>query len=138
MALLGAAFQSQVGLENEVLELSKGGYAWFDVLGVTEEKQKPFETVKDEVKTLTIANERTRLVAEALANKLVERADKGETMAALAKEAGDVKVETTPPFTRTTEPQGLTKDAIARAFTLVKGKAGSASRSTTRRAPSSR
>ena len=125
MALLGAAFQSQVGLENEVLELSKGGYAWFDVLGVTEQKQKPFETVKAEVKTLTITNERTRLVAE-LANKLVERADKGEAMAALAKEAGDVKVETTPPFTRTTEPQGLTKDAIARAFTLAKGKAGSA------------
>ena len=125
MVLLGAAFQSQVGLENEVLELSKGGYAWFDVLGVTEQKQKPFETVKAEVKTLTIANERTRLVAE-LANKLVERADKGEAMVALAKEAGDVKVETTPPFTRTTEPQGLTKDAIARAFTLAKGKAGSA------------
>ena len=43
MALLGAAFQSQVGLENEVLELRNGGYAWFDVLGVTEEKQKPFD-----------------------------------------------------------------------------------------------
>jgi peptidyl-prolyl cis-trans isomerase D len=125
MVLLGAAFQSQVGLENEVLELSKGGYAWFDVLGVTEEKQKPFDTVKAEVKTLAITNERARLVAE-LANKLVERADKGEAMAALAKEAGDVKVETTPPFTRTTEPQGLTKDAVARAFTLAKGKAGSA------------
>ena len=125
MALLGAAFQSQVGLENEVLELRNGGYAWFDVLGVTEQKQKPFEAVKDEVKTLTITNERARLVAE-LANKLVQRADDGEAMAALAKDAGGVKVDTTPPFTRTTEPQGLTKDAIARAFTLAKGKAGSA------------
>jgi peptidyl-prolyl cis-trans isomerase D len=125
MVLLGAAFQSQVGLENEVLELRNGGYAWFDVLGVTEQKQKPFEAVKDEVKTLTIANERARLLAE-LANKLVERADKGEAMAALAKEAGDVKVETTPPFTRTTEPQGLSKDAVARLFTLAKGKAGTA------------
>jgi peptidyl-prolyl cis-trans isomerase D len=124
-ALLAAAFQSQVGLENEVLELRSGGYAWFDVLGITEEKQKPFDTVKADVKTLAITNERTRLVAE-LANKLVERADKGEAMAALAKEAGDVKVETTPPFTRTTEPQGLTKDAVARVFTLAKGKAGSA------------
>ena len=72
-----------------------------------------------------VVGEQRDLVAE-LANKLVERADKGEAMAALAKEAGDVKVETTPPFTRTTEPQGLTKDAIARAFTLAKGKAGAA------------
>lgn len=125
LAVIKAAFDSQVGLENEAVELHDGGYAWVDVLGVTEQKQKPFEEVKDEVKTLAVANERARLVSE-LAAKLVERANKGEALSALAADAGAPKVETTPPFTRTTEPHGLSKDAVAKAFTLAKGKADSA------------
>jgi peptidyl-prolyl cis-trans isomerase D len=124
-AVLTAAFNSGVGVENDVIELSDGGYAWVDVLEVMDKKQKPFEQVKDEVKQFTIKQERARLVGE-LASKLVERADKGEAMAALATAAGAPKVETTPPFNRTTEPQGMSKDAVARAFTLAKGNAGSA------------
>ncbi len=125
LSLLRAAFASQVGLENEAVELRDGGYAWFDVLGVTKKKQKPFDAVKDDVKKLYIKNERALLVAK-LANKLVERADKGESMDALAKEAGAPKADTTPPFTRTTEPQGMSKDAVKQVFTLAKGKAGNA------------
>lgn len=123
--ILNAAFQSGVGLENEPVELRDGGYAWFDVLGVIDKKQKPFEQVKEDVKKLAIANERARLLSE-LADKLVERANKGESMEALAKEAHAPKVDTTPPFTRTTEPHGMSKDAVAKVFTLDKGAAGSA------------
>ena len=108
-----------------MIELTDGGYAWVDVLEVMDKKQKPFHEVKDEVKQFTIKQERARLIAE-LASKLVERADRGEAMAVLANAGGAAKVETTPPFNRTTEPQGMSKDAVARAFTLAKGKAGSA------------
>jgi len=125
LAIIRAAFDSEVGLENEPIELRDGGFAWFDVLDVTAKKQKPFEEVKDEVKQLAITNERARLVSE-LAAKLVERANKGEPLAALAKEAGDAKVETTPPFTRSTDPHGLSKGAVAKAFTLRVGEAASA------------
>jgi len=124
-AILQAAFQSGVGLENEPVELREGGYAWFDVLGVTEKKQKPFEAVKEEVKKLAITNERARLVSE-LADKLVERAKKGESMETLAKEAKAAKVDTTPPFNRTTEPHGMSKAAIAKVFSLDKGEVSSA------------
>ena len=124
-AVLTAAFNSGVGVENDVIELGDGGYAWVDVLDVMDKKQKPFDEVKDEVKQFTIKQERARLIGE-LASKLVERAEKGEAMSALATAAGAAKVETTPPFNRTTEPQGMSKDAVARAFTLAKGKAGSA------------
>ena len=123
--VLNTAFSSGVGVENDVIELSNGGYAWLDVLDVTAQKQKPFEEVKAEAKQLTIATERARLVTE-LANKLVERADKGEAMSVLATAAGAAKAETTPPFNRTTTPQGMSRDAVTRAFTLAKGKAGSA------------
>ncbi len=124
-SVLNAAFTSGVGVENDVIELSNGGYAWLEVLDITAEKQKPFDDVKAEAKQLTIATERSRLVSE-LANKLVERADKGEAMSVLATAAGAAKVETTPPFNRTTTPQGMSRDAVTRAFTLAKGKAGSA------------
>ncbi len=137
IGIIKVAFDSQVGLENEAVELQDGGYAWVDVLGVTEAKQKPFDEVKADVKKLALKNERDRLVSE-LATKLVEKADAGTPMSALAAEAGGVKVDTTPPFTRTTEPQGLTKDAVAKAFTLAKDKAGSAPTTGGARAPFSR
>ena len=123
--VLNTAFSSGVGVENDVIELSNGGYAWLDVLDITAQKQKPFDEVKAEAKQLTIATERARLVSE-LANKLVERADKGEAMSVLATAAGAAKAETTPPFNRTTTPQGMSRDAVTRAFTLAKGTAGSA------------
>jgi peptidyl-prolyl cis-trans isomerase D len=124
-SVLNAAFASGVGVENEVIELSDGGYAWIDVLDVSDKKQKPFDEVKEDVKQLYVKQERARLVSE-LANKLVERANKGEAMSVLATAGGAAKSETSPPFNRNTEPQGLSKDAVARAFTLAKGQAGSA------------
>jgi peptidyl-prolyl cis-trans isomerase D len=124
-SIIKTAFDSDVGLENEPVELRDGGYAWVDVLGITPKKQRPFDEVKADVKKLAIRQEREKLVAE-LASKLVERADKGESMEALAKEAGAPKLDTTPPFTRTTEPQGLSKGSVQQIFTLTKGRAGSA------------
>ena len=47
-------------------------------------------------------------------------------MAALATEAGAVKVETTPPFTRTTEPQGLSQGRGRARLHAGQGQAGSA------------
>jgi peptidyl-prolyl cis-trans isomerase D len=47
-------------------------------------------------------------------------------MSVLATAAGAAKVDTTPAFNRTTTPQGMSKDAVTRAFTLAKGTAGSA------------
>src|SRR5204862_7940763 len=45
-----AAFSGSTGIEAEAVELADGGYAWVDVLGVTPERQRPFEEVKDDVK----------------------------------------------------------------------------------------
>jgi peptidyl-prolyl cis-trans isomerase D len=125
LAIVKSGFDSQVGLENEAVELRDGGYAWVDVLGITEAKEKPFADVKEDVKKVAITNERARLVNE-LAGKLVEKADAGTPMATLATEAGGVKVDTTPPFTRMTEAHGLSKDAVTKAFSLAKGRAASA------------
>ena len=119
-----AAFAGAQGLEAEATELDDGGYAWIDVLGVTPEKQKPFEDVTAEVKTAFIEAERRKEVA-ALAAKYTERLTAGEALETLAKEAGS-KVEKTNPVTRSTSPQGLTQNAVQQAFTLPKGAATSA------------
>ena len=114
------------GVENDVIELSNGGYAWLDVLDITPQKQKPFEEVKAEAKQLTIAQERARLV---------DRAGQ-QARRARRQGRGDERRSPPPPapprstrrraFNRTTTPQGMSRDAVARAFTLAKGEAGSA------------
>ncbi|MFA5900447.1 MAG: SurA N-terminal domain-containing protein [Hyphomicrobium sp.] len=124
-AVLQTAFSSGVGVENEVIELPNSSYAWVDVLDVMETKQKPFDEVKEDVKKFFVTKERARLVSE-LAEKLVERADKGEPMATLATAAGADKVDTTPAFNRSTTPQGMSRDAVTRTFTTAKGRAASA------------
>jgi peptidyl-prolyl cis-trans isomerase D len=125
LAIINSAFETQMGIDNEPVELREGGYAWVNVLGITEGKQKPFDEVKADVKKLAIEQERTRLVNE-LATKLVEKADAGTPMATLATEGGAEKLETSQPFTRQTEPHGLPKDAVSKAFVTAKGKANSA------------
>jgi peptidyl-prolyl cis-trans isomerase D len=119
-----AAFAGAQGLESEATELDDGGYAWIDILGVTPEKQKPFEDVKAEVKTAYMESERRKEVA-ALAAKYAERLKGSETIETLAKEAGG-KVDKTNSVTRTASPQGLSPNAVQQGFILPKGGATSA------------
>lgn len=121
-AIAKAGFERQMGVDQDAVELPDGGYAWIEVLGTTPPKQKSFEEVKAEVKTAWIDGERARLLRE-LAQKLVERLNKGEPMDKLAQEAGG-KVEQALKITRETLPQGLPKNAVTQAFALPKGRAG--------------
>lgn len=119
-----AVFSPDSGLDQQSIELSDGGYAWINVLSTEPPKQKPFEDVKEDVKGQFMANERARLVSE-LATVFVNRINAGEPMTALEAAAGNT-VQKTEAVTRTTIPQGLSEAAVAQAFTLQQGKAGSA------------
>jgi peptidyl-prolyl cis-trans isomerase D len=117
-----AAFGGLTGVEAEAVEL-EAGYAWFDVLGVTPEAQKPFDEVKAEVRTLFMDSER-RKETIAFAGKLTERLNKGDNIQTVAKETGG-KVDKTNPITRATTPPGLSSTAVQQAFALPKGGAAS-------------
>jgi peptidyl-prolyl cis-trans isomerase D len=119
-----AIFEASQGIETDAVELSDGGYAWFDLLAVTPEKQRTFEEVKAEAKSNFIEAEKRKEIA-AYASKQVERLKGGLKLDALAKELG-AKVERTKAITRTTTPQGLTQAAVQQAFGLPKGGAASA------------
>ncbi|RAI36857.1 SurA N-terminal domain-containing protein [Rhodoplanes serenus] len=47
--VLGPAFSTQVGLENEAITLPGGGYVWYEVAGVTPSRERTFEEVKERV-----------------------------------------------------------------------------------------
>lgn len=117
-------FRTEPGTLTEPVEIGSDGYAWVEVISIEAPKEKPFDTVKAEVKTALIDSERRRLVKE-FADKLVERLNSGEDFAKVAADAGGTpdKVET---VKRNLVPPGLTEEGIDVAFSLPLGGAGSA------------
>lgn len=122
--IMETVFSPDASGDQTAAELADGSYAWINNLATEAPKQKAFEEVKDQVKAQYMAAERTRLVGE-LAAKLVERVNNGEAMTALEPAAGNT-VQKTDAVTRNTVPQGLSESAVAQAFLLQAGKAGSA------------
>lgn len=117
-------FRTEPGALTDPVEIGSDGYAWVEVLSVEPPKEKPFESVKAQVKSALMDSERRRLVKD-LADKLVERVRSGEDFAKVAAEAGGTpdKVES---VKRNMVPPGLTEDAVDVAFSLPQGGAGSA------------
>ncbi|WP_295559945.1 peptidylprolyl isomerase [uncultured Hyphomicrobium sp.] len=120
--VLKEVFANGVGTQPAAVNLPGSGSVWFDVLGVTEAKQKPFESVKDDVKKLYVDKEKSKLLDE-LAKKLVERLRGGEAFEKVAADSGG-KPEKLEQIKRNASPPGLTTDAVRQAFGLAKGGAG--------------
>jgi peptidyl-prolyl cis-trans isomerase D len=122
--VIGAGFRGEIGLESEPIQLDDGGYTWVDVMQVTDSKQRPFEEVKNEVKTLWTDSKKRELITE-LARKFTDRIKAGEDFAKVAEEAG-ANVEKTSAIGRSTIPDGLTQNAITQSFALRTGEVGHA------------
>ena len=91
--IIGNAFSSDVGVENEPLQITGGGYAWFEVTGVT----RPRERKLDEVRAAVEQRWRDDQVAErvkAKANALMDKIKTGTSFADAATAEG-VPVKTT-------------------------------------------
>jgi peptidyl-prolyl cis-trans isomerase D len=90
--LISAAFGSDIGVDNEALQLSGGnGFVWYDVLAITRSRERGL----DEVKQQAEASWRDEQVARRLAAKAAELLDKlkgGGSLAELAAQSG-LKVE---------------------------------------------
>jgi peptidyl-prolyl cis-trans isomerase D len=120
-----AVFAAIPGVETEIIELSDGGFAWFELLDVTPERQKAFEEVVAEVKTGLMEEERREAIASLVAKQLAER-QPGEGLERIAKTL-KAKVQRTSPLKRTdAPPAGFTPAALKLAFELAKGDARSA------------
>jgi peptidyl-prolyl cis-trans isomerase D len=116
-----AFFAATPGVETDIIELSDTGFAWFDLLGVTPERQRDFEEVKAEVRAHFMEAERRKEIASRVA-KEIEGLQPGEGLDRIAKALGG-KVERTAPVKRnaTPPPAGFTAALLQQAFTLPKG-----------------
>jgi len=122
--VLGAAFGSQVGVENEALPVPGGGFVWFEVAGITPSRERNFDEVKDRVE----ARGRDAEIAKRLDARATEIVDKLKAGAWFPEIAGanGVKLESAsgvkrngagplPPPTVVAEVFRTPKDGIASA-----------------------
>jgi peptidyl-prolyl cis-trans isomerase D len=131
-ALLKAAFESDIGIDNEPLRIANGGYVWYDVTGIEPSREKTLDEVRDQVATLWRQEEISQRLADK-ARELTERVEKGETVEAVGQELG-VPVKTATDLVRNTAKDDLSADAVGRIFAVPVGKAGNAANGTDTRA----
>jgi peptidyl-prolyl cis-trans isomerase D len=120
--ILASIFASDVGVENEPVQLPAGGYVWYDVVEVTPSRERNLEDVKDRVE----ARWRDDRVGERLRAKATEIVDKLKAGTALAEiaSAEGLKVETATGLKRGKPAEGLSANAVEDVFRAGKDAAG--------------
>jgi len=81
--LLAAAFETAEGVEADPVSIGSEGFVWYEVEGVTAERQKPLDEVRELVRSQWMAEDVARRVNEA-ATAIRDRVAKGEDLAAVA------------------------------------------------------
>jgi peptidyl-prolyl cis-trans isomerase D len=119
--VVAQAFGSDVGVDNDAIPF-KGGYVWFDVLGITPSHDRNLDEVKDQVE----ARWREDQVATKLRSKATDMVQKLSSGGNLADEAAGlgVKVETATGLKRETSQPGVPAGAITAAFRTPKDGVG--------------
>jgi peptidyl-prolyl cis-trans isomerase D len=82
-----AAFTTDIGVDNEALQIPAGGYIWFDVTGITPSRERKLEEVKDQVEARWRADEIAKRL-QAKADDMVAKLKAGTSFADLAKQIG--------------------------------------------------
>ena len=119
-----SAFSTDVGVENDPLQTSGGGYLWYDVIGLTPSRDRTLEEVKDKVE----ARWRDDKVAERVAAKATDMLDRLKAGAPFAEiaAANGVKVDTKTGVQRARGAEPLSTRAVDAAFRTAKGAPGMA------------
>jgi peptidyl-prolyl cis-trans isomerase D len=122
-ALLKAAFASDIGVDNEPLRLSSGGYVWYDVTGIEPSRERPLDEVRDRV----AAQWREDQIAQRLTEKARQFTERLESAAieTLGQEVG-APVRNATDLARNAAKEDLTAEAVNRIFSVPVGKTGHA------------
>jgi peptidyl-prolyl cis-trans isomerase D len=123
-ALITAAFNSDVGADNEPLRTTSGGYVWHEVAGVEPARDRTLDEVREEAAAQWRAEQVSRQLADR-ARALVERLDKGEDLKAIAGEFG-LEAKSAADLARAAPKDDLPADVVNRIFATPVGKAASA------------
>ena len=89
--LLNSAFAADVGVENDPLQV-QGGYVWYEVAGITPERERTLDEVKEEIETRW-RNDQVANLLRAKAAEMLDKLKAGTAFAEVAKAAG-LKIDT--------------------------------------------
>ena len=119
--VVSQAFNSDVGVDNDPISF-KGGYVWYDVLGITPSRERNLDEVKDQVEARWRDDQITSRL-KSKATDMVQKLEQGGKLAEQAAAAG-LKVETAAGFRRDASLPGLPAGAVAAAFRTAKDGVG--------------
>ena len=117
--IFGAIFGSEVGMDNEPVALRDGGYAWFEVSGVTPARDRTFDEARSLVAQTWKEEETTKKVS-AKASDLVAAIKAGKSLDETAKELG-VSVLTASDLKRSSTSEELSQAVLSQAFSVPVG-----------------
>lgn len=119
---ISAVFGTDVGVDNEALQMPDGGYLYYDVTGVTPARDRTLDEVKDQV-TQRWRNDEIAKRLKATTDDMLGKIKSGTPLAQLATE-NNLKVETAFGLQRGRAAAGLPSAVSEAAFSTGKGEAG--------------
>lgn len=117
--LLSGAFDSDVGVENDVIDLGGHGFMWYAVTAIDPAHDRPLAEVEDKVRAAWTA-EKTAEKLAADAKGVETRLAEGRSFAEAVGPTG-AAVKTSEAFRRSEAPDGLPPSVVAAAFSGAKG-----------------
>jgi peptidyl-prolyl cis-trans isomerase D len=122
--LLSAIFSSDIGVDNEPIQLPNNGWLWYDVTGISPSRERTLDEVKAQVETRWRNDE----IAARLQKKSDEMLDKLKAGSKLAEvaQAENLKVETVSELQRGRIKDPVPQVALDAIFRTPKGSAGAA------------
>lgn len=121
---ISEVFQSDVGVENDPLQVGRRGFLWFEVEEVTPERDRELGEVRDQVVERWKSGKRAEKLNE-IAKSAKDELDGGKTLDDVAMGLG-VEVKTSEPVTRGNPSGDLTAEAVSAAFSGPTGTIASA------------
>lgn len=85
--IVRGAFDSDIGIENDPLQLGQRGFLWYEVTKVTPSRDRELDEVRDRVVAAWKTSETERMLSE-LSSSLIEKANSGTDLETIAGEAG--------------------------------------------------
>jgi peptidyl-prolyl cis-trans isomerase D len=122
--VLGAAFRSDMGVENEPLQMAGGGYIWFEVAGVKPSRERTLDEVRPRVEERWREDQVSERL-KAKANEMLEKMKTGTSLNDVAIAEG-LNVQTTFGLKRAGNAGSMPPTVVEAVFATPKDGSGSA------------
>lgn len=117
--VVAAAFATDVGVDNDAMQLPSNGYLYYDVTGITPSRERPLDEVKDQVAARWRDDEIAKRL-QAKADDMLVKLKAGTPLAQVASEGG-LKVDTAADMMRGKAAGFLPVKVTEAAFKIPKG-----------------